>query len=69
MFIDRFDRCRNCGHHTFLRTTSVYRCPKCFGLFCDKCRAGNWLLGYKCPHCTFNISSFVELTRLRIGTC
>ncbi len=65
---DMFDHCPNCARKTLFRTANVYRCPKCFRFFCDRCHAGNWLTGYKCPHCTFHVST-MELSDIRSGCC
>ncbi len=65
---DTFKHCPNCQCRTFLRTRAIYRCPKCFRIFCDKCREGNWLFGYRCPHCTYLITA-VRLPELRTGCC
>jgi hypothetical protein len=61
-----FDRCPNCRHRPTFGTTIVYQCSG-FHRFCDKCLAGNFLLGYKCPTCTLHIRTG-ELPSLRIGT-
>ncbi len=49
-----FDYCPNCKSRSLFRMTIVYQCPACFRFYCDKCRAGGWLTGYKCPHCSLH---------------
>lgn len=65
---DVFDHCPSCARKTFLRRLSVYKCTKCSRFFCDKCRAGNFLVGHKCPHCKYHISS-PTLSQSKIGYC
>lgn len=68
MLQDVFDQCPGCKHKTFLRTRSVYQCPKCLRFFCSKCSKGNLLFGYRCPSCTFHIPT-ARFPELRTGYC
>jgi hypothetical protein len=65
MSVKVFDRCPNCKYKPTFSTINVYQCSG-FHRFCDKCLAGNFLFGYKCPSCTIHISTN-ELSSLKIG--
>ena len=65
---DIFDRCPDCARKSILRTKAVYKCPKCSSFYCDRCRGGNPLFGYKCPHCKFH-TPVKTLTQMKMGYC